>query len=204
MLKKALKGAESIGAKTELIHLQDYNFLGCRGCMACKQIKNAPPSGCLQNDALTPILKKVVYEADSLLIGGPIYMMQPNGIFRSFSERLLYPYFIYGGFPNNSYYPRKDQKCGLIFTMGAPKSMIDDYTCNKNSQDSMDVWENFYKGTFGKVEILKVYLTYHVKKFDGYELDCLNEPARKEYHEITWRRDLKKAYNMGKKLAEFY
>lgn len=203
MLKSALEGAKSIGAETELIHLQDYNFLGCRGCMACKMIKNAPPKCCLQNDELTPILNKVVYEADSVIVGGPIYMWQPGGIFRSFSERLLYPYFIYGGFPEKSYYPRKDQKCGLIFTMGAPKLMIDEITCNKKGEDSMQVWQNFYKGTFGHLETLKVYLTYHVKNFNGYELDCLNEPARKEYHEITWDRDLKSAYKMGKKLAEF-
>lgn len=202
LLKKALEGAESVGAKTELIHLHDYEFLGCRGCMSCKKLKNCPPKVCLQKDSLTPILEKVVYDCDAFIVGGPIYMWQPGGIFRSFSERLLYPYFIYRANPGVNYYPRKngEQKCGLIFTMGAPKEMIDDFTRNKHG-DSMQVWQNMYGAIIGNVDALRIYMTYHVKNFEGYELDCLNEPARKEYHEKNWGNDLQAAFEMGKKLG---
>ena len=169
--------------------------------MACKKLKNVPPKSCLQRDELSPILEKCVYEADSVIVGGPIYFWQPGGIFRSFSERLLYPYFIYET-PGKNYYPRKDQKWGLIYTMGAPKSMIDDFTCNKQGDDSMEVFSKFYKMIFGNLEELKVYMTYHVKKFNGYQLDCLNEPERKVHHDQTWNQDLEKAYQMGKRLAK--
>lgn len=131
MLQKALEGAKSEGSQTELIHLHDINVNGCKGCMACKKLKNVPPRSCLQRDELSPILEKCVYDADSVIVGGPIYFWQPGVIFRSFSERLLYPYFIYGAPEGKNYYPRKDQKWGLIDTMGAPKSMIDNFTCNK-------------------------------------------------------------------------
>jgi multimeric flavodoxin WrbA len=36
MLEHALKGAESKGAETELIHLYDLDFKGCTSCFACK------------------------------------------------------------------------------------------------------------------------------------------------------------------------
>ena len=36
LLGKALEGAESKGAESELIHLYDYTFKGCISCFACK------------------------------------------------------------------------------------------------------------------------------------------------------------------------
>lgn len=202
MLSKALEGARSVGATTELLHLQDYNVNGCKGCMACKKLKNVPPKTCLQRDDLTPILEKCVYNADSVIVGAPIYFWQPSGIFRSFSERLLYPYFIYGAPLGKNYFPRKDQKWGLIFTMGAPKSMIDDFTETKNGKDSMEPLAGAYKALTGNCETLKIYMTYHVKDFKGFQLDCLNDPERKVYHEQTWEKDLQKAYEMGKRLGK--
>lgn len=202
LLSKALEGAKAAGAQTEMIHLHDFNVNGCKGCMACKKLKNVPPKSCLQRDELTPILEKCVYEADSVIVGAPIYFWQPSGIFRSFSERLLYPYFIYGAPKGKNYYPRKDQKWGLIFTMGAPKSMIDDFSLTKSGMDCMDPLAGGYKGIIGNTDVLKVYMTYHVKNFKGYELDCLNEPERKVHHEQTWEKDLEAAYEMGKKLGK--
>ena len=202
LLHKALEGAKSVGAETEIIHLHDYLVNGCQGCMACKMLKNIPPKVCLQKDQLTPVLEKCVYKADSLIIGGPIYFMQPGGVFRSFSERLLYPYFKYGAKPGDNYYPNKSQKAGLIFTMGASKQMIDDFTLNPKFGDSMDTWKIFYQMMFGKVEIQKVYYTFHVKNFKGYELDCLNTPDKKQYNDQTWEKELQAAFEMGKKLAQ--
>ena len=37
LLKKALEGASSQGAKTELIHLYDLKYKGCISCFACKE-----------------------------------------------------------------------------------------------------------------------------------------------------------------------
>ena len=201
MLKKALEGAESEGAQTQLINLHDFKVNGCKGCMACKMLKNVPPKSCLQKDELSPILEKCVYDADSVLVGGPIYFWQPGGVFRSFSERLLYPYYIYGAPAGKSYYPRKDQKWGIIYTMGASMSEIEDFTCNKKGEDSMDALDLFYKKIIGNVEELKVYMTSIVKDFNGYELDWLNRPEKKDYHDKIWGQNLEKAYQMGKRLA---
>lgn len=201
-LKKALEGAKSEGAQTEIIHLHDYTFAGCRGCYACKKLKNVPPKTCFQKDELSPILEKCVYQADSVIVGSPIYFWEPCGFFRCFSERLLYPYYIYGAPKGKSYYPRKDQKWGLIFTMGANKKIVDSLTCNNRGKDSTDHIGMFYKKVIGKIDEMEVYMTYHVKKFEGYELDTLREPERKLHHDQTWEKDLQSAYLMGKRLAK--
>ena len=35
LLKKTLEGATSQGAETELIHLYELDYKGCRSCFAC-------------------------------------------------------------------------------------------------------------------------------------------------------------------------
>ena len=193
LLKKALEGAQSVGAQTEIIHLHDYNVNGCRGCMACKMLKNVPPKSCLQRDELSPILEKAV-KADALIVGGPIYMWQPGGYFRCFSERLLYPYLIYGSEKN--YFPNKKEKCAVFFSMGAPKEMYPQF------KKGLDVWEQLYQRTFNSCEVLRVYRTWHVHDFPKYQLDCLNEPERKKYNDETWDQSLEQAYQIGKKLGK--
>lgn len=202
MLQKALEGAKSEGAQTEIIHLHDYSFVGCLGCMACKKLKNYPPKTCFHKDALSPILEKCIYEADSVIVGSPIYFWQPNGFFRCFTERLLYPFLDYEDPEGKNLYPRKDQKWSLIFTMGAPKSMIDELTCNKNGDDSMNSISYFYKSIIGDYNSLKVYITKHVKNVDTYRLKSTVTPERKLYQEQNWDEYLRKAYLMGKKLAK--
>lgn len=58
LLEKALDGAKSVGADTELIHLYDLNFKGCTSCFACK-IKNGKYIGhCAMKDDLSSVLEK--------------------------------------------------------------------------------------------------------------------------------------------------
>ena len=56
MLEQAMKGASEAGAETEVIHLYDYSFHGCKSCFACK-LKNAKTNGvCAIKDELRPVL----------------------------------------------------------------------------------------------------------------------------------------------------
>ena len=59
LLKKALKGAASQGAETELIHLYDLTFTGCTSCFACKTKGGKSYGRCAVKDGLAPVLKKV-------------------------------------------------------------------------------------------------------------------------------------------------
>lgn len=105
LLKKALEGAESQGAETELIHLYDLNFKGCTSCFSCKT-GSEKSHGCAINDDLTPFLKKIE-ETDAIILGTPIYFMNITGEMGSFMERLMYPYFNFSDPLQPSFFPKK-------------------------------------------------------------------------------------------------
>lgn len=86
LLEKALAGAASKGAETELIHLYDLDYKGCRSCFACKTKGGKSYGRCAAVDELTPVLKKVE-EAGALILGAPVYMGAVNGAMQSFIER---------------------------------------------------------------------------------------------------------------------
>ena len=44
LLENALEGAKNKGADTELIHLYDLQYKGCRSCLVCKR-KNTKSYG---------------------------------------------------------------------------------------------------------------------------------------------------------------
>ena len=114
LLKKALKGAASQGAETELVHLYDLNFKGCISCFACKTMGGKSYGKCAVRDDLRPILGKIA-AADGLILGSPIYFGIVTGEMRSFMERLLFPYFTYTA-PPQSLAP-KQMPTGFIYTM---------------------------------------------------------------------------------------
>jgi multimeric flavodoxin WrbA len=94
LLKKALEGAASQGAETELIHLYDLNFKGCTSCFACKLKGGKSYGHCGFKDELSPILDKIP-QIDVLILGSPIYFGAITGELKSFLERLIFPYYVY-------------------------------------------------------------------------------------------------------------
>ena len=98
MLTKALEGAASVGADTELIHLIDLNFRGCISCFGCKRLKNPNFGKCNLKDDLTPVLEKIA-RCDALIIGSPIYIGDVTGMTRNLIERLTFQYISYDNTP---------------------------------------------------------------------------------------------------------
>jgi len=60
--EEALEAGEQEGAKTELIHLVDFNLNPCNGCRTCYETKN-----CAIEDDVEKIFKKVA-EADGIIV----------------------------------------------------------------------------------------------------------------------------------------
>ena len=94
LLEKALEGAASEGAETELIHLYDLNFKGCTSCFACKLKDGKSYGKCAMKDELTPVLEKLE-DADAVILGSPLYLGNSTGEMRSFMERYIFPYLVY-------------------------------------------------------------------------------------------------------------
>ena len=99
----AKKGAESVGAETEFINLYDLDFKGCRSCLLCK-LKSKAKCKCYWEDDLSPLIKKIL-EADTLIIGSPIYFGEPTSAFRALVERLIFCVMSYDD--GSSYYTGK-------------------------------------------------------------------------------------------------
>ena len=127
LLQEAQKGAESTGANVEYFNLYDYCFLGCRSCFACQRKGSITNGVCAIRDEIQPILEKCI-NANAIIIGSPVYFSYPTGVFRSFTERLL--------FANHTYMVDKEHgglkrrldrviPTGIIFTMNCPQELAD-------------------------------------------------------------------------------
>ena len=121
LIGKALEGAASKGAKTELIHLYDLNFKGCISCFACKTKGGKSYGRCAVKDDLRPIFRKIE-KADAIILGSPIYFGTVSGEMKSFLERFMFPYSEYTD-PPHSLFP-KNIKTGFIYTMNITEEMM--------------------------------------------------------------------------------
>jgi multimeric flavodoxin WrbA len=69
LLRQALSGAESAGAKTEYIHLSDYDISPCIECNACYS-----KGECKIQDDFQQLIKKIL-GADRLIFATPVFFM---------------------------------------------------------------------------------------------------------------------------------
>src|SRR5659263_69368 len=128
MLEKALEGAASEGAETELIHLYDLNFKGCTSCFACKLKDGKSYGKCAMKDELTHVLEKL-RDVDAVILGSPIYLGNSTGEMRSFMERYIFPYSAYSA-NLQTLYPR-NTTIGYIYTMNITEDLFDSFGIRK-------------------------------------------------------------------------
>ena len=194
LLNKALEGADSQGADTELIHLYDLNYKGCLSCFSCKK-KGGPSYGkCAARDDLTPILKKVE-EADALLLGSPIYFGTVSGEMRSFMERLIFPYHVYS-YPPRSLFPRKI-KTAFIYTMNVPEDWVEKLGYNKSFLSTQMTLQNI----FGSSEFLCSCDTYQFEDYSKVVVESFDPEKKAKRREEVFPLDFQKAFEMGVELT---
>ena len=193
LLNKALEGAASQGAETELIHLYDLNFKGCISCFACKSKGGKSYGNCAMIDDLTPILKKVEF-ADAVILGSPIYAGSVTGVIKSFMERLIFQYATYG--ENSVSLFKRKIRAGFIYTMAATESMAEDFGYLYHFKLN----EQTLARTLGTAESLVAIDT----QFLDYIKDITSSiaPVKKaESCEKRFSQDCEKAFTLGVKFA---
>lgn len=191
MLRKFAEGAFSVGNGIEVktIRLYALDYKGCMSCMACK-IKGKASNVCKFKDALTPVLEDIA-QADGLVLGSPIYFGEVTGLMRAFLERLTFPWLSYNDY---SLTALKKMPVVLMETMnGLPD--------NNNSQGYGSM-EYCITNALGQPEHVNAYNTYQVKSYDRFELAGFSEEAKRKYRDKNWEKDLQKAYDAGKHMAE--
>ncbi|MDR3599977.1 MAG: flavodoxin family protein [Desulfosporosinus sp.] len=197
VLNKALEGAASKGAKTELVHLYDLNFKGCISCFACKLIDGKSYGKCAVKDDLTSILEKVD-KADAIILGSPIYIGNVTGEMRSFIERMAFQYLVY------------DENYSSLFKRRIPMGFI--YTMNLDEK-TMKEWgyvpvlkgtENMLGSIFGALEAFEVQYvtdTYQFNDYSKYIVTAFDEAHKAKRREEEFPKDCEKAFEMGARFA---
>lgn len=195
LLEKALEGAASQGAETELIHLYDLNFKGCKSCFACKTRGGESYGRCAVEDDLTPILQRAA-EADAIILGSPFYFGTVSGEMRSFMERLMFPYLAYTESPR-SLFPRKI-KTGFIYTMNCREEGMEP----SGQEGHVTQNERLLQMLFGASESLCSFDTYQFEDYSKVVADLFDpEKKAKRYKEI-FPKDCEKAFDMGARFAK--
>ena len=96
LVREALKGAEDEGATVTEIFLPKYTLESCTGCLNCTVQGKCP----LPDDFEE--IRKLIYEANGIILGSPTYAMEYNSIMKCFFERLG-PYTLYASLLGGKY-----------------------------------------------------------------------------------------------------
>ena len=194
LLQKALKGAVSLGAETELIHLYDLNYKGCISCFACKTIGGKSYGKCAVQDDLVPIFNGIE-QSDAIILGSPIYWGHVSGEMKSFMDRLLFQYLLYTE-PPASLFPKKIHT-GFIYTMNVTEEIMKEwgYAVNFNR------YEIALRRIFGESEYMCSFDTYQFDDYSKVMATRFDPVKKRQRHDEVFPLDCQKAFDMGVRLV---
>jgi multimeric flavodoxin WrbA len=86
LVEKALEGAASAGAHTEMVVLKEHTIEFCRNCLTCYQDLESEIAPCVIEDDVRPILEKI-RDADGIILASPVHNGFVTGLMVSFLER---------------------------------------------------------------------------------------------------------------------
>jgi multimeric flavodoxin WrbA len=193
LLQKALDGAASVGAETELIHLIDLRYQGCISCFACKRKGTRFIGSCALRDDLTPVLEKAKHSS-AVILGSPIYLADVTALMRAFIERF--------GFMNVSY----DKNSHTAFTGSINGAFFYTMNVSKPASALFSYVYIFNTGLLkrclrGKVEQLICADTWQFDDYDKYMASNFNVAKKRKTRETVFPKDCEKAYQIGKRLS---
>jgi len=194
LLKKALEGAASVGAKTELINLYELNYRGCYSCFACKTLNGKNYGTCPIKDDLLPIFKKIE-NADAIILGSPIYLGRITGEMQSFFERLVFQYLTYTN-PPASLFPKKILTA-FIYTMGQTEEIAKPM----GSEGLFNSLERSLTIIFGSSEKLLSFNTYQFEDYSKFHAPKFDVGAKEKQRTEVFPLDCQKAFAIGKRFA---
>lgn len=194
LLGKALEGAASRGAQTDIVHLYDLDYKGCVSCFACKTPGGKSYGRCARQDGLTPLLGQIE-AADGLILASPVYYGTVTGEMRSFMERLFFPFMTYTD-PPGSLFPRTI-RTAFLCTLGATEEMAKDRGFDRH----IAINELFLQLIFGSAETL---CSYDTMQFEDYSRVFAPrfDPVRKaKRRDEVFPEDCRKAFELGTRIA---
>jgi multimeric flavodoxin WrbA len=195
LLGKALEGAASKGAETELIHLYDLDFKGCVSCFSCKIVGGESYGKCAVKDDLTAVLERLE-DANAVILGSPIYFGALTGEMRSFMERWMFQYFVYTDPPQSLF--TRPIGIGLIYTMNL----------NEEQAKQLPIYdlhfklnEMYLKNLFGETETLLCHDTFQFQDYSKVIMERFDPAKKARRREEVFPEDCRKAFDLGARLA---
>jgi multimeric flavodoxin WrbA len=195
LLEKALEGAKSQGAETEIIHLYDLNYKGCISCFACKTKGGKSYGKCAVKDNLTSVFKKIE-QADALIFGSPVYLGNVTGQMHSFLERLVFQYLTYTDPPGSLF--SRQIKTGFIYTMGVPEDVFN----QMGYSHFVNLSSMFLTRIFGHSESLCCFDTLQFEDYSKYVAPRFDPLKKAQRRKEVFPQDCQKAFDMGMRLAK--
>jgi multimeric flavodoxin WrbA len=194
LLRKVLEGASSRGFETELVDLYDLDFSGCVSCFACKRKGGNSYGECALHDALTPILEKA-RDADALVLGSPNYIGGVSGRMKSFIERFVYPYIVYGR-RWSSLFPKRIPVV-LVYTMSSSKPWMRLLGYDKPLRFLKAIMNLF----IGPTRLLVVNDTSMFDDYSKYFSERFDPAKKARIKERLFPIECEKAYKLGSEMA---
>ena len=182
IIKSAAKGAESAGSQINYVDLYKLDLCGCMACLICKNDEDV--CKCYWRDELSPLLSEI-FEADSLLIGAPIFFSQPSSHYMAFLERLIFCMVSYK--TGNKF--KGKVNVGLLYTINYPKDYFE-----MSIKPHLKQSEDLLKMLNGKVVIDSF---YNISKNVYSSEDEETIKSKEEQFE----EDLLKAFDIGAELC---
>jgi multimeric flavodoxin WrbA len=195
LLNKALEGAESAGAKTEIINLYDLDYKGCIGCLGCKVKGSENVGHCVVNDELKPVLDWID-KCDGLIIGSPIYMGDITAMARAFWERFIFQYLSYDDYTKPFFNGTKNT--AFIYTMNGSEAMLEQY----GIAAKFDSYDMMLRQYFGNAVHMVSTETLQVMDYSKYHMAAFDEAQRRERREKVFPDDCQRAFELGKSIAK--
>lgn len=86
LTRRALQGAESEGATTEMVLLTEHNIKFCTNCLGCYQDLESDIASCSIDDDVRGILEKI-RDADGIILSSPVHSGFITALMNAFMER---------------------------------------------------------------------------------------------------------------------
>ena len=87
---------------------------------------------------------------------------------------------------------------GLIYTMNVPEQLMANY----NYPAILGVNELYLNMIYGYCETLNICDTYQFTDYSKYDCNMFDESHKRQVKETQFPKDLEKAFDMGKRLAQ--
>jgi multimeric flavodoxin WrbA len=196
LLEKALEGARSKGAETELVNLYDLNFKGCVSCFECKRKGGKSEGRCALRDDLRPVLQKIA-ACDGLILGSPIYLSEVTASMRALIERLTFQYIPYSKKRATFFEGRIHS--AFIYTMNVPETALDEIGYTAKFKAYSGLLERILNAPSTSLVSTE---TWQTEDYSQYHMSMFDEADRQKRRSEVFPQDLEKAFALGAALAE--